>query len=116
MVKSMNKEIIEKLEEIVSYIENSNTYQDYQLLKEKLASNQKTNILISKIKEKQKELVKKEYNHENIQKLEEELYSLEKELKEIPLYCDFIDKQTELNDIFTNIKIQIEKCLDEYTK
>ena len=116
MEKSMNKEILEKLEEIVCYIEKSNTYQDYQMLKEKLASNQKITSLIEEVKSKQKELVNKKYHHENTKELEEELTQLEKKLLEIPLYCDFFDKQTELNDIFTNIKSQIEKCLDENIK
>lgn len=113
MEKSMNKEILEKLEEIVSYIENGKIYQDYQMLKEKLASNQKITSLIEEVKSKQKELINKEYHHENTKELEEELVLLENKLKEIPLYCDFIDRQTKLNDMFTNIKEQIENCLDK---
>lgn len=112
MEKLMNKNILAKLEEIVSYIEESKTYTDYQFLKEKISNNSKITDLINEIKTKQKELVKLKYNKEDNSKIEEELNNLEKKLKEIPLYCDFLDKQTELNEIFDNIKKSIEKCLD----
>lgn len=109
----MNKKILDKLEEIVSYIEESKTYKDYQFLKEKINNNDKITNLITTIKTKQKELVNKEYRHEETTLLEEELTNLEKQLNEIPLYCDFLNKQTELNEIFTSIKTQIEECLDK---
>ena len=110
----MNKEILEKLEDITNYIKESDTYKEYQILKDKINNNDKITNLIEEIKIKQKELVHKEYNHEDISKLEEELTTLEKKLNEIPLYCDFLTKQIELNNTFANIKNKIEECLDQY--
>lgn len=108
----MNNEILSKVDEIVSYIENSSTYKDYLLLKEKLSNNEEIKDIIDLIKSKQKELVKKEYNKEDISLLNEELKSLEDKLNEYPLYVDYINKQDELNEVFGIIKEKIEKSID----
>ena len=113
MEKSMNKEILNKTEDLVATIEESNLYQEYLLLKEKLEKNDKAKMLIKEIKVKQKELVHKKYNKENFIELEMELENLERKLYQIPLYSEFIEKQNELNDIFYQIKTQIEICLDQ---
>ena len=113
MEKSMNKEILNKTEDLVATIEESNLYQEYLLLKEKLEKNDKAKMLIKEIKVKQKELVHKKYNKENFIELEMELENLERKLNQIPLYSEFIEKQNELNDIFYQIKTQIEICLDQ---
>lgn len=104
--------ILKKVDEIVVTIQDSREYQDYQILKEKMNSNQHILKLIEEIKTKQKELVRKKYNHDDTKKLEEELYDLENELKIIPLYCDFLEKQIELNQVFVSIKDKIERFLD----
>lgn len=109
----MNKEIIKQTEELVKQIEESELYQKYLLLKEKLDKNEKAKDLIKEIKSKQKELVHKKYNKEDTISLEKELEELETKLNEIPLYCEFIEKQSELNDIFYDIKTQIEDCLNQ---
>ncbi len=109
----MNKEILEKTEALVTYIENSNTYKDYQLLKEKLAKHQLATNLITEIKDIQKQLVKKEYHHEPITELENILKQKQIELEEIPLYCDFLKVQSELNDIFYSVKHQLEEYFDK---
>lgn len=113
MEKSMNKEILNKTEDLVATIEESNLYQEYLLLKEKLEKNDKAKMLIKEIKVKQKELVHKKYNKESFIELEMELENLERKLNQIPLYSEFIEKQNELNDIFYQIKTQIEICLDQ---
>ena len=110
----MDNKILEKVEDIVNYIEKSKTYQEYQLLKDKVSNNEKLTNLIEEIKSKQKELVHKKYNKEDITSLEKELELLESKLNEYPLYCDFIEKQLELNNTLSIIKTEIEKCLDSY--
>ena len=65
MEKSMNKEILNKTEELVTCIEESNLYKEYLLLKEKLEKNEKAKIIIKEIKAKQKELVHKKYSKES---------------------------------------------------
>jgi len=108
----MNKEILNQTEELVKSIEKSELYQNYLLLKEKLDKNEKAKNLIEKIKSKQKDLVHKKYNKEDTLSLEKELDELESKLNEIPLYCEFTEKQSELNDIFYDIKTQIEECIN----
>ena len=60
MVKQMNNEILENIEDIINTIKSSEDYKDYLYLKEKLSHHEKANTLISEIKKIQKELVKKE--------------------------------------------------------
>lgn len=113
MEKFVNNLILEKVDEIVSTIKDSKEYQDYQFLKEKMSHNQNVMKFIDEIKVKQKELVRKKYYHEDTGSLEEELAILENQLKMIPLYCEFLDKQMELNEIFASTKEKIENFLDE---
>lgn len=103
--------VLKKVDEVVVTIQDSREYQDYHFLKEKMIKNQHIMKLIGEIKTKQKELVRKKYNHDDTKKLEEELYDLENELKIIPLYCDFLEKQIELNKIYQNIKEQLDNYL-----
>lgn len=108
----MNDKILSKVDEIVLYIENSSTYKEYLLLKEKINNNKEILDLIGQIKLKQKELVKKEYTQEDISNIENDLINLENKLNEYPLYIDYKNKQDELNNMFTIIKDKINKCLD----
>lgn len=109
----MNDKILEKVDDLVNYISNSDTYKDYLYLKSKLNNNTEIKDIIKTIKIKQKELVNKEYHKEDISNLEQELQDLENKLNNYPVYCDFIEKQNELNGIFSSIKQQLEECIDQ---
>lgn len=109
----MDNDILSKLDEIITIIENSNTYQEYKILKEKLFSNTKIMNIIDAIKTQQQQLVKSKFCNEDISEIEKKLTSLENELNTYPLYCDFIDRQEELNNIFSDIKDKIQTCIDE---
>lgn len=109
----MNDKILEKVDILVDYINNSDTYKEYLYLKNKLSDNKEINDIVKTIKLKQKELVNKKYHKDDVSLLEQELAVLENKLNEYPIYCDFKEKQDELNEIFYSIKKQLEKCLDQ---
>ncbi len=108
MVKSMNREILEKLDEILGLVKDSQDYHDYQFLAKKLEKNQKATKLIADIKKLQKQLVQREAKKEDYSKEEKEIEELLKSLNQIPLYTEFLEKQQELNEIYQLIHTKLE--------
>lgn len=108
MENMLNKEIKEKVEEIVNIIKNSSEYQEYLILEEKMKSHSKIPGLIEEIKKNQKELVRLRAEEKDIRKKEEILDNLEKELLKIPLYNDFINAQQKLNETFSLMKEMLD--------
>ena len=110
MEKLLNKIILDHVDNLITFIKKSNDYKEYLFLSEKLSNHKKIQEYISRIKNLQKEIVKKELHNEDITTLEEEINKLLDKLNRIPLYVEFINKQTELDEIYQNIKTR----LDEY--
>lgn len=108
MEKFVNSEILEKLDDIIKDIQESDTYQEYQFLFQKLLKHEKANILIKKVKSIQKEMIKKEMKKESISELEKEMNSILDELDLIPLYVEFVCKQQELNRIYQDVKERLD--------
>ncbi|MBR6113279.1 MAG: YlbF family regulator [Bacilli bacterium] len=106
----MNSNIIREVDEIIDYIKKSDTYKDYKYLEDKLSKHDKANKLISEVKEYQRILVKKQLHKEDITDLETKINNNLSLLNKIPLYVEFISKQEELNDMYQQIKME----LDEY--
>ena len=106
----MNNKILNEVDNIVSFIKESDTYKDYIFLKEKLSNNETAMSLINEIKTIQKQLVKKEVNNEDIKDLDNLIKEKEEELNKIPLYIEYINKQEQLNDLYQDIK----QRLDDY--
>lgn len=104
----MNNEILKSVDELVSFIKESDDYKEYIYLKDKLSHNEKANTLIKEIKKLQKELVKKESNNIDVKELDKSINDKLNELKKIPLYNDFINKQEELNDLYQLIKNRLD--------
>ena len=104
----MNKEIINEIDKIVEYIEETDTYKDYKYLEEKLSKHEKAKSLIKDIKAIQKELVKLEIKKEDTKELENNINEKISQLNKIPLYREYIDKQEELNDMYQLIKNRLD--------
>ena len=100
----MNDNILKEVDEIITYIKESNDYQEYIYLKNKLSKNIKANKLINEIKKCQKEIVKLEVKKENTREIEDKINKNLDELNKIPLYIQFIEKQKDLDIIFQKIK------------
>lgn len=110
MEKSVNNLILENVDNLINYIKSSDIYKDYLFLSKKLANNRKALEYINRIKQLQKEIVRKEVSKEDITELEKEINLLLEKLNKIPLYVEFIHRQMELNEIYQYIKSR----LDEY--
>lgn len=113
MEKFVNNDIVNKIDEIVVFIKDSKEYQDYLFLFNKLSKNDRCNSLIKQVKTLQKELVKKQFRGQDVNKLEEKINELVSELNTIPLYVEFVDKQQELNEIYQSIKVRLDNYFND---
>lgn len=109
MEKFVNNSILEKVNDIISMIQNVDEYRDYMLLYEKMRKNQKINDLIQRVKTLQKEIVKKESLQQSTADLEKSYQLLMDQLNRIPLYIEFVEKQEELNNVYQNLKREIDR-------
>ena len=106
----MNNKVLDKVDEIIEFIKETEEYKDYLYLKDKLEKNEKALSLINEIKKYQKELVKKEVEKLDTKDLEDKINNNLKELDNIPLYNEYLDVQEKLNDMYQLVK----KELDNY--
>lgn len=101
-----------KFNDILSNFKNSYNYKNYLSLKTKMENNTKINELISDIKNIQKEIVKKEYNKENIDDLEKMIENDLFILNQIPLYVEYNKYQNIINDELSLITEKINKYIE----
>ena len=102
MVNQLNKEILDKIDEIIEVIENSPEYQKYLLLKDKINCNEELKRLINEVKVLQKDVV----HHLN---KKDELNNKMDELNSNPLYREYINTLFEINNIYAIIENSINK-------
>ena len=96
----MNKEILDKVDEIIEEIENSQLYQNYLILQEKIAGNKDLMQLINKVR-----LMQKDVLHQK--KDTKELDLLLDELNSHPLYREYNNVVYEINNIYAIIENNI---------
>lgn len=112
----MNKEILNKIEDIISYIKNSATYKKYLLIESQMEHNDDINKLVNEIKVLQKQATKEEHiNFNSPIKLDEEIKDKLTQLNNIPLYSEYINTIDELNNTLQDIKNQIETYINRKT-
>lgn len=99
----MNREINQKIDEIIADIENSLEYQNYLSLKEKINNDKELMKLINKVRILQKDCV-----HHLVSK--EELNKQVDELNSYPLYREYTNTLYEINNIYGII----ENTLNNY--
>jgi len=88
------------LEDIVSYIKNTDEYKKCLVLKEKMSSNEEIQSLIKEVKDTQKKYVRNHYDSQ----LKEQLDSLEKRLGEIPIYVVYLENLSKVNEMISYVK------------
>ena len=103
MVNWLNKDINEKIDEINKEIENSEIYQKYLLLKNKISNNKELIELINKVKVMQKDNVHKKVTNEELEKIVNELNNH-------PLYREYNNTLYEINNTYGII----ESSLNNY--
>lgn len=113
MVKLVNQEISKKLDELISFIKEQDHYKRYLLAEEQLQKNEGIISCIDRIKEIQKEMVKREIKRESIASLQEEYQNLLQRLNDYPIYQEYQELQQELNDEFQYIKRTLETYFQE---
>ena len=106
MVRLLNKEIEEKVLEIVSYIKETDYYKNYLKAKELLESNQELTDLIEEIKLFQKEIVKNPSKKNELERRIQENLSI---LEEDPLYLEYTINQEEINNMLVIFENKINK-------
>ena len=99
----MNKDISNKIDEIINEIENSDVYQKYLSLQKQISSNKELMELINKVKVMQKDVIQKK-------KKKEELDELMDELNSYPLYREYNNTLYEINNTYGII----ESSLNNY--
>ena len=96
----MNKEILNKIDEIIHLIEDSSVYQKYLTLQREIEKNDELVKLINKVKVLQKDVV-----HHLTSK--EELNKVMDELNNHPLYREYNNTLSELNNTYAIIENSI---------
>ena len=101
-----NKEILNKIDEIINLIENSSEYQKYLSLKKDLDNDKEITLLISEIKILQKDIV---HHLDKKEKLNKKI----KELESIPLYIEYQNTVASLNNTYAIIEQRINNYLNK---
>ena len=101
----MNNDVLEKVDEIVSEIENSPEYQKYLTLKEKISSNKELMELINKVR-----VLQKDYVHHLCSK--KELDSVNTKLNDNPLYREYSNTIAEINNTYNIIETSLNSYFD----
>lgn len=109
MVKSLNKDVLAVVDEIVLHIKNTDNYKKYKLLEEKMMQDKDIMERVNRVKKLQKEIVKLEYEKKDITSKEKEIEQLLRELDNYPIYQEYNYLLEDLNNLFQEIKLVIEK-------
>ena len=108
-MEKLNSELVlDKTNELVSLIKESNDYKRYLFLKEEMKKDKQLMELVNKIKKSEKLRVNLEHKKEDIYNIEKEINSLRKELNEYPIYQEYLYLQEDLNNLFQNIRNILE--------
>ena len=115
-MEKLSKEVLEKVDELVSLIKESSDYKRYLELNKKMKEDKEIIELVNEIKNYQKLIVNMEYRKENTKEYEEKInYNLEK-LNTFPIYLEYSYLQEDLNNLFQDIKKILENHINEVVK
>lgn len=103
----MEKKLNKALDELISFVNNSDDYKKCVEIKEKLGKNDEVERLVKEIKKYQKEYVKTN-DKEILRKLDD----LTKELEAIPLYNIYNIHLEKVNQMIDIIKDELTKYFD----
>ena len=104
--------ILNKVDELVNLIKNSDDYKRYMLLRLEMEKNKEIMEIISKIKKIEQTIVNKKYRKEDISFEETELNNLKKELESYPIYQEYSYLMEDLDNMFQNIREILNKSIN----
>ena len=116
MVKSLSNDVLEKIDEIVSYIEESDNYKRYKEIEKRLEKDLDIIDKVNRVKSIQKEIVKLEVEKKDISNLEKEIEEILSILNTYPIYQEYIYLQEDLDNTFQSIKTIIENYINDTLK
>lgn len=102
----MNKEILDKIDEIIKTIEESPIYQKYLDLKKQIDNNKELKKLINEVRVLQKDIV----HHVKEKKVLDEKLN---ELNNHPLYIEYINTLDEINNIYGIIESNLNNYFNK---
>ena len=98
-----------RLEEVVSYIKNTEEYQRCMEIKTKMDSNQDIHHLVNEVKKYQKKYVQSNYDSS----IKEKLDSLNQQLEEIPIYHSYIEELEKVNEMINYVRDSLNDYFTE---
>lgn len=115
MERLMDNIILNKIEEIVNIIKNSDEYKKYIEVSNKMKNNKEIMNLINEVKFLQKNLVKEQSFGNDISLIDEEINKKIKRLEEYPIYLEYTYLQEDLDNSISLVKTSIEKYINNIT-
>ncbi len=106
MVKSLNKDIIDKVNEITKIIENSPDYKKYLEIRKEMQKNSSLMKLINEVKILQKDAV---HHIDNNKVLKDKM----DELNSYPLYREYNNALYEINNVYAIIENSLNNYFQE---
>ena len=111
----MNNKILNKMDEIIDIIKNSDEYKGYMEISNKMKNNKDIMTLIEEVKLLQKRLVKEKSLGNDISNIDKEINNKLKHLEEYPIYLDYIYLQEDLNNSIGLVKTSVENYINNIT-
>lgn len=106
MVNKLNNEILNKVDEIINLIKNSDDYQKYLLLQKKMNNNKNLINLINEVKSLQKDIV---HGKDKESELKEKMNLLDND----PLYREYNNTLSEINNKFAIVENTLNNYFDK---
>ena len=110
MVRQLNKDIESKVDNIINYIKNTESYKNYLKSKELLDKRDDLKELICDIKKLQKNIVKNPHDKKELQK---ELDRKVKILEEDFVYNEYTNSLSEVNNMLAILENKLNKYFDD---
>lgn len=101
-----NKEILDKVDDIIKKIESSSDYQKYLKLKEDIKNNKELVLLINEVRQMNKDFVHKLVDKKELDKKTDELNNH-------PLYREYLNTIDSINNELVIIENTINKYFDK---
>ena len=106
-------DIKDEINSLVDYIKDSDKYKRYIIVRDKIHSNKDIMDKIKRIKSLQKEIVKLEYNKQDIKEKDKEIDLLLEELNTYPIYVEYDYLVEDLNYEMKYIKDTLEEEINK---
>ena len=106
----MNKDINDKLDEIIEFIKNTDSYKNYLKAKDILEKRDDLKKIIENIKRLQKEIIKNSCNKKELEtKLNKNIELLESDIT----YCEYNKYLSEVNNMLAILETKLNKYFED---